>query len=141
MPDIHHSFVVKAAPSKVFEAMTSVKGLGSWWPLSSKGEPKLNEVYTFYFGPEYDWRGQVIHVIPDKELTWKMTQCSDDWVGTEVGFILTSENSDTRIRFFHKGWQEVSDHFEISSFCWAMLLSGMKNYVEKGIVIPHAERN
>src|SRR5579872_3365042 len=100
MPDIHHSLFVNASPAKIFDAMTSVNGLDSWCTLKSQGKPLLNETYIFYFGSQFDWRSQVIHVVANKELTWKMTEAMEDWLGTEVGFTLTAENSGTHVRFF-----------------------------------------
>lgn len=141
MPDIHHKFHVNASPHQVFETFTRSEGLNSWWTLQSSGEPLKGNVYNFYFGPAYDWLAAVIHVIPDQELTWRMTRAMDDWMETEVGFRLTLEGSGTAIWFFHTGWKELSDHYSISNFCWGQLLNGMKNYLEKGTVIPFPERN
>lgn len=43
------------------------------------------------------------------------------------------------MRFSHTGWAEESEHFRISSYCWAVLLRLLKVYVERGKVMPHAE--
>lgn len=141
MPDILHQFRINAIPGRVFEAFCSSRGLNNWWTLKSAGEPRLNQLYTFYFGPEYDWRAEVIHLIPGKEITWKMKQAMDDWMGTEVGIRLTEDKDGTIVDFFHKGWREPSDHFRISNFCWGYLLKGLKDYVEHGTVIPFEKRN
>lgn len=84
MPDIHHKFHVNASPHQVFETFTRSEGLNSWWTLQSSGEPLKGNIYNFYFGPAYDWLAEVIHVIPDQELTWRMTRAMDDWMETEV---------------------------------------------------------
>jgi uncharacterized protein YndB with AHSA1/START domain len=140
MPDILHQFRVQAAPEKVFEAFCSSKGLNDWWPAKSSGVPEKGHVYTLWFGPEYDWRAEVIHVVPGKEITWKMTQAMDDWVGTLVGVRLAAEGNGTKVDFFHQGWREPNDHYRISCFCWGSLLSGLKNYVEAGVVVPFEQR-
>jgi len=141
MPDILQVFPVSAAPEKIFEVFTSPSELDNWWPLSSKGNPEKNNEYTFYFGPEYDWRARVIDIIPNKSMTWQMTQATDEWMGTEIGFALDSKSEFTQVTFFHKGWREASEHFGITTFCWGQLLNGLKNYVEKGIIVPHHLRN
>ena len=97
-------------------------------------------LHSFWFGPEYDWRAEVVHVIPGKELTWKMTQASENWMNTSVGFSLTPENNGTKVVFSHKGWASPNEHFAITTFCWGSLLMGLKNYVEKGVVVPFGER-
>lgn len=141
MPDIHHIFPVKATPQRVFEGFCLPANLDNWWPLRSAGTPKLDDVYTFYFGPEYDWRAKVTHLVPGQALTWTMTQAMPDWIGTQVGFTLKEINGVTQVSFFHKGWAEASEHFGITTFCWGYLLNGLKNYLEHGVVIPHHLRN
>lgn len=76
----------------------------------------MGEVYTLFFGPEYDWRAKVVHVLPGKEITWKMIEAMDDWMGTEVGVTLMEENGITTVDFFHTGWREPNAHFRISTF-------------------------
>lgn len=140
MADILHQFRIEAPAEKVFEAFCSARGLNDWWTARASGEPKVDEVYTFWFGPEYDWRAKVTHVVPAKEITWTMTQAMDDWVGTRVGVRLSQTGTSTLVDFFHEGWRETNDHFRISSFCWGTLLTGLKNYVEMGVVVPFEKR-
>ena len=141
MADILHIFPIKSNPEKIFDAFCTPKDLDNWWPLKSSGKPTEGNIYTFYFDPEHDWRAKVIHVDKNKSLTWLMTQAMDDWMGTEVGFVLENKTDHTQVTFFHKNWKEASEHFGIATFCWGQLLNGLKNYVEKGIIIPHSERN
>lgn len=141
MPDILHKFKIQAPIQRVFDAFCTADGLNAWWTLTANGEPQVGEPYTFFFGPDHDWRAEVTHVIPGKELTWRMTSAMNDWIGTEVGFTLTSEDQGTCVLFFHKGWKEASNHFAITNFCWGQLLNGLKRYVEEGIIIPFNLRN
>lgn len=141
MFDIYHNFIVKSTPQKVFDTFCNPLGLDSWWTLRSAGKPVLGNVYTFYFGPEHDWRAEVIHVIPGMELTWKMKTAMNDWIPTTVGFKLTPLDNYTSVAFFHKGWQEANEHFGITTFCWGQLLAGLKKYVEDGSIIPFEKRN
>jgi uncharacterized protein YndB with AHSA1/START domain len=141
MADIFHQFNIQAPADPVFDAFCSSRGLDNWWPLKSSGQPKTGEVYTLFFGPEYDWRAKVIHVVTGKEITWKMIEAMEDWMGTEVGVKLTEEKGVTTVDFFHSGWREPNTHFRISTFCWGTLLNGLKQYVEKGTVVPFEQRN
>ena len=140
MADIFHQFRIDASPQKVFDAFCTAKALNDWWTARASGEPRLQEVYTLWFGPEYDWRAEVVHVIPGMEITWKMTQAMEDWMETRVGIRLKLNDKSTIVDFFHEGWREPNDHYRISSFCWGTLLTGLKNYVEKGIVVPFEKR-
>jgi uncharacterized protein YndB with AHSA1/START domain len=141
MPDILHKFQIAAPPAKVFDAFCSPEGLNSWWTLRCNGRPEKGELYNFYFAPEYDWFAEVIHVIPGKELTWKMTGAMEDWMETQVGFQLAPDEKGTAVLFFHSDWKEPSDHFAITNYCWGQLLNGLKQYVENGKIIPFEQRN
>lgn len=139
--DIHHNFYIKGPIEKVFDAFTTPEGLNSWWTLQSAGKPVHGNEYTFYFGPEYDWRAVVIEVIPQKSLTWKMTTAMTDWMPTTFGFILSPGKDGTKVSFFHKGWLEANEHFGITTYCWGQLLAGLKRYIEAGTIIPFEDRN
>ncbi len=110
MFDIHHNFVVKTPTRKVFEAFTTPQDLDSWWTLQSSGTPENGNVYIFYFGPEYDWRAEVVHVVSGKELTWKMIETMDDWKNTRVGISLKEIEGNTHkfIFFMWGGLRPVS---------------------------------
>jgi uncharacterized protein YndB with AHSA1/START domain len=141
MPNILHQFQVHAKPEKVFDAFTTRAGLDAWWTLESDGQPELNSTYRFFFGPPYDWRAVVVHLVPGWELTWKVTQAMDDWMPTHFGFRLRQSASQTIVDFFHNDWAEANDHFAITNFCWGQLLQGLKCFVEHGTIIPFEKRN
>ena len=141
MPDIHHSFIIKAPIQKVFDGFCLPEHLNNWWPKRSSGNPLQNEKYNFYFGDDYNWYAEVIEVVPGKSLTWDMQDVMDDWKGTRVGFELREEKEGTKVRFFHTRWKEASDHFAITNFCWGQLLQGLKDFLETGKVLPFEKRN
>ena len=141
MAHILHQFRINAPAHEVFTAFCTSAGLSNWWTARSSGEPKPGALYTFWFGPEYDWRARVIHLVPGKEITWKMEQAMDDWMGTEVGIRLKEDQGRTLVDFFHTGWASPNDHYRISNYCWGTLLKGLKDYVELGTVVPFEKRN
>ena len=69
-----------------------------------------------------------------------MTHADPDWDNTVFGYEFVQKESSVLVQFSHIGWPKCNAHFRRSSFCWAMLLNGMKNYVEKGIIVPFEER-
>ena len=140
MPDIRHDFPINASPATVFEAVTSAKGLNSWWTQTCKGAPVQGSVYLLGFGPGYDWRAEVASCAPDKSIEWVMTEADQDWTGTRVSVQLESHEWGTLVRFAHEGWPQDNAHWRSSSFCWAMYLRLLKRYVELGEVEPYNVR-
>lgn len=137
---IHHDLEINESIDKVFQAITEPEHLINWWPLKCSGIPKENEKYNFFFASEYDWYGKVIKSEKNKSFHIKMTLSDSDWDSTSFGFDLEQKNDKVHVQFWHIGWPECNTHFRRSSFCWAMLLNGLKNYVENGKIVPFEKR-
>jgi len=132
---------IKAPIEKVFQAVSTPKQLINWWPLKCKGTPEIGGEYNFYFAPEYDWIGEVSKLDPNNNFYIKMTKSDADWNETTFGFDLKKDNNHTQLSISHLGWTKCNSEYKSSSFCWAMLLKGLKDYLEKGIIITFEERN
>jgi hypothetical protein len=79
--------------------------------------------------------------MPDAVFYVQMTRTDPDWERTSIGFDLLEETNGVRLSFSHAGWRECNSNFRVASFCWAMLLKGLKDYMEKGIILPFEERS
>ena len=101
---IYHDLIVKAPLNKVFDAITKPAHLVNWWPLKCAGNPKMGGEYNFYFSPEYDWYGQVVHFKSNRAFHIKMTRSDSDWNPTTFGFDLENANESVEIKFWYKGW-------------------------------------
>lgn len=138
---IYHDLEINAPIEKVFAAITEPGLLINWWPLRCTGSPELHAEYNFYFGPDYNWFGIVHKIEKNKSFHIKMTKSDLDWEPTIFGFEIEYYPKSVLLHFTHLGWIKRNSHFRIASFCWAMLLKGLKDYVEKGIVIPFENRS
>lgn len=134
---ITHDLVIDVPIAKIFEAITEPEHLINWWPLRCK---KTGDEYNFYFTPDYDWYGKAVKLVKNESFYIKMTESDEDWDFTTFGFDLERKEKSALVKFWHIGWPECNAHFRRSSFCWAMLLNGLKNYLEKGIIVPFEER-
>jgi uncharacterized protein YndB with AHSA1/START domain len=125
----------------VYKAISEPEHLEKWWPLKCFGIPQVGREYNFNFTDEYDWYAEVENCKIWEHIHYKMTKSDKDWDSTSFGFDLNETEAGVSVRFFHVNWPECNDEFRQSSYCWAMLLKGLKDYLEKGIVIPFEERN
>ncbi|MBX2827171.1 MAG: SRPBCC domain-containing protein [Flavobacteriaceae bacterium] len=137
---IFHDLVISGTPKQVFDSVYLPEHLNNWWTLKCKGAPILGTEYNLYFAPEYNWLAEVVAVIPNESFHLKMTRSSDDWSTTTFGFDLEQKDDGVLLKFSHLGWLHCNHEFRNSSFCWALLLNGLKQYVESGHVIPFEER-
>lgn len=138
---IYHNLLIKAPKQKVFDAVSIPEHLNNWWTLKSFGKPKLGEEYNLNFTDKYDWYCKVATCKPYDSFHLKMTKSDKDWNPTTFGFDLEERDNGTYLKFSHVNWPEENDHLKHSSFCWAMLLNGLKNYIEKGTIILFEERS
>lgn len=140
VPDILHDLPIQAPRARVFETITSPAGLDRWWTKRSSGVPSTGALYTLLFGEQHDWRARVARCEPPFAFELEITQAEPDWMGTRVGFELVEKGAATQLRFHHAGWSEASEHYRISSFCWAMYLRVLKRYLEQGETVPYDDR-
>ncbi|WP_242085357.1 SRPBCC family protein [Aestuariivivens sediminis] len=138
---IYHNLLIKTSPEVVFDAVSQPRHLDNWWTLKSSGTPQVDETYNLNFTDEYDWYCKVSQLELNTSIHFKMTQSDSDWNPTTFGFDLEEREEGTYLRFSHINWEDTNEHFKVASFCWAMLLNGLKNYLEKDLVVPFEERS
>ena len=141
MFDIFHTFTILSSPVKIFEGISTPKGLDSWWTLKSEGKPDPGSTYVLYFGPEYNWKAIVTKHTAGKEFELEMTEAEPQWIGSKIGFSLNKKSANTtEVSFYHKGWPEDSENYRVSNYCWAMYLRILKRYIEFGEQVPYEKR-
>tara|TARA_R110001583_G_C5662995_1_gene409833 strand:+ start:290 stop:718 length:429 start_codon:yes stop_codon:yes gene_type:complete len=138
---IYHNLIIATSIEKVFDAISQPEHLNNWWTLKCSGKPELGKEYNFNFTDAYDWYGKVSKCELNKVFYIKMTKSDADWNTTTFGFELEEINNTTLLKFSHENWLESNNHFKHTSFCWALLLNGLKNYLEKDVVVPFNDRN
>ncbi len=140
MPDIVHTFPVRGPASRVYDMFATPAGLDAWWTARAQGTPTLGTEYQLWFGPEYDWRARVTACEPAKLFELELTTAMHDWLGTRVRAELAEEDGVTTIRFSHAGWPSDTEHYRVSTFCWAMYLRHLRRHVESGITVDYERR-
>ncbi len=140
MAEILLDLPIRAAPERLFDALTTPTGLDQWWTLQSAGERRLGVEYRLYFGPDYDWRAKVVRYAPVAEFELEMTVSDRDWLGSRVGFRLEPRGELSWLRFHHLGWKEPNEHYRISCNCWAMYLRVLRRFLEYGESVPYQSR-
>ena len=137
---IYHQLRINAKIEDVFNAVSAPEHLINWWPLKCYGTAQKGAEYNFFFGEPYDWYGLVTECLPNKSFHITMSKSDPDWDGTTFGFDLIEMGDQTLVDFSHANWPMSNDHFKKSSFCWALLLNGLKDYVENDVIIPFEDR-
>lgn len=141
LQDFSLSLTVKASAK---ETMKKISQVGSWWAKNFNGHAvKLNDKFSVHFGDTYvDFR--ISEVIPDKKITWLVTDCNlhwikdkSEWNNTEVVWSLTEKDGKTKIDFVHKGLTPESECYESCEPGWTHhLKDSLLKLIENGKGLP-----
>jgi len=140
MADIFHSFIINAPIERVFDKISTPKGLDKWWCKKCSGKAKYGEVYDLNFGSDFNWSAKVTKFIENEKFELTMTNATEDWINSIIGFSLIYKNKTTVLNFYHKGWPNKNDHYRIFCYCWAMYLRILKRFLEYGEEVPYEKR-
>lgn len=140
MADLFHNLTIENDISDVYHAFSDPEELNKWWTKESSGKASEGEFYRMFFGVPHDWRFKVTIAQLPSRFEWQVVQADPDWKDTRLGVQLSEDDKGTSVAFYHTGWPEENEHFKHSNFCWALLLNGLKQYLEKGTITPFEER-
>lgn len=135
MTSIHHQIGTRVDIKKVYDAITSLKGLSSWWTKTT-GKTGPGEKLNFHFGvpdtDEHIIEMTIIELIPDKKVVWRCTAKEGEWKDTIISYDLIEKNEQVFINFAHSNWAEQSDLCSHCNTKWAVFLLSLKDYLETG---------
>jgi len=137
MPDILHRIGVKdATPEQVYDALTTVDGLAGWWTDETKGNGARGGILEFRFPPVGGFDMEVIEAQPAKQVSWRVVDGPEEWVGTTIDWNLSRSGDHTIVLFRHQGWREPVEFMHHCSTKWATFLLSLKSLVETGTGAP-----
>lgn len=137
MVNIIHRVGIKAPIEKVYEALSTIKGIAGWWTEHTSGtsEPGKTIVVRF-LTPDGEEKGsmqmEVKAMQPNKMVAWKFTDGPAEWIDTNATFDLHVEDDYTIVLFGHRNWREAVEFTSHCSMKWAIFLLSLKELVETG---------
>jgi uncharacterized protein YndB with AHSA1/START domain len=144
METIFHQVWIKADKEKIFEALTTQKGLSDWW--GNAGETKLETGFVIEFHHSTKIEMKITEFIPGKYLAWECISKIDspdnpgsEWFGTKISFRLQQKNGFINLNFRHSRWVSQSEFFGVCNYHWARHLSILKHLCETGISLLEPE--
>ena len=141
MAYIKHRVGIKASSEKVYEALSTTKGISNWWTKDTTGESEIGKTIIVRFrtldGDEVgSMHIEVQDLNPEKNIRWKFTDGPPEWIGTEVTFDLHQEGEYSIVLFSHIDWAEEVEFKSHCSMKWAIFLLSLKQLVETGTGKP-----
>ena len=109
MCDIIHRIGIKSPALQVYNALTSINGLASWWTEDTTGEEQVGGKIDFVFRKKTgDFLGKMVMEVVERnepeDVRWRCVEGPDEWVGTDITFQLSEQDNQTIVLFGHRNW-------------------------------------
>jgi uncharacterized protein YndB with AHSA1/START domain len=137
--DYQKTIRVKASPGVLFDALTSLAGLGAWWTRATGSGGTGGELRFLFDSPEQPC---VMHVDQATRPTSVQWTCIEyrvlpDWAGTHPAFAITPvDDGASELRFRHYGLTSELDCIEVCTRGWDHFLTSLRDYAETGRGTP-----
>ena len=134
-----HSVSIDADADKIYEALSTSKGLASFWTADSHAEPKAGSIAKFGFhGPMLEMKVDTLE--PRKKVVWSTQGGFPGWDGTTVTWdIKPATNGSHEVVFNHEGWPADLPPADLASvnYTWGRVVGRLKKYAETGKPAPY----
>ena len=133
MAEIRHRIGIAAPKRRVYEALSTVEGLSSWWS-TTEGDPDVDGKLKFFFGqPQPAAIMEVISLKSPEHVGWLCVGGIDEWIDTNISFDLSELPDETVLRFAQTNVADPMPEFmENCSTKWGVHLLGIKSLLEGG---------
>lgn len=122
------AITVDQTPSEIFKTILNVR---AWWSglfdESFDGtSKKVGDEFSFLAGGGVHYTKQkLVEIIPDKKVTWLVTDAKltfvetvDEWINTKISFDIVPEGSKTKVVFTHIGLIPEFECYDSCSAAW-----------------------
>jgi uncharacterized protein YndB with AHSA1/START domain len=134
-----HMVQIDADANKIYEALSTEKGLASFWTADTHAEPKVGSIAKFGFhGPVLEMT--IDELKPGKRVRWSTRGGFPEWKGTSVTWdIKPAKNGGHEVTFNHDGWPEELAPADLASvnYTWGRVVGRLKDYAESGKAVPY----
>src|SRR5438552_17504222 len=127
-----HQVNVKAAPAAIYDAVSTARGLASFWTSASQAEAKVGSIASFGFGGPTQ-RMRVDELKPGQRVKWTALADFPNWDGTTVTWdISPAENGETGVLFRHADWPASVSQDDLGSINYTsgLVVQRPKPYAE-----------
>jgi uncharacterized protein YndB with AHSA1/START domain len=134
-----HLVTIDAEADKIYDALSTTRGLASFWTADSHAEAKVGSTARFGFhGPVLEMK--VDELKPGKRVRWSTAGGFPEWKDTFVEWdIRPGKDGAHDVLFNHAGWPAELPAEELASvnYTWGRVVGRLKAYAESGKPDPY----
>ena len=147
MATIYHRLSINAPAAKVYKAISTADGIGTWWDKQTARQTERGMVLEHNPGPEHGVvKLRVVELVPNKRVEWECISThpksspASAWTGTHFIFEIAeggaasgsegNQQRTTTLDFRQVGYDEQSEFFGSNNFAWAQVMQNLRKVVE-----------
>ena len=133
MKTIHHVFEIASPREDVYAALTTSRGLASWWTTQVEAETAVGGIVDFTFGGDFNPDMRITELRPGETVRWRCVAGHEPWTDNDFSFELEPTTAGTRVRFWQQYARELSDDdYGVYNFNWGYYLESLRLVGETG---------
>jgi uncharacterized protein YndB with AHSA1/START domain len=133
--DILHAVEIEASPEDVYGAVSSQKGLASFWTSDCDAEATEGAVARFGFPQApVDQKMRIDALEPGRRVAWTAQGDFPHWESTTLAWEMEPSDNGTNLLFRHGGWGDGYPEQDWASvnWVWGQVVARLKGYAESG---------
>ena len=135
MPDILHTVEIATTPDRLYDALTTPRGLAGWWTPQVTAAPHVGAVNELHFGG-VTLAVRVDELVPGRRVVWSGVEVPPDWARMRVIFEIDPRDDAVELTFRQTGLPTAYEDFARFSYLWAQYLRSIKLLLETGTGEP-----
>jgi hypothetical protein len=135
VPDIRHAITIEASPDHIYPLIAVGTGFTKWWAADVRESDMGRVAELGFFNRATIYRLKLVRAVEPLESDW-LCETGKEWEGTRIRFLLTANNKQTLLRFWHAGWLHETDYFTSCNTTWGELMFRLKAAAEGKPAVP-----
>jgi uncharacterized protein YndB with AHSA1/START domain len=137
MKTIHHVVEIGVPREQVYDALTTAKGLASWWTTQVKADTSVGGIVDFTFEDGFHPDMRITELTPPSAVRWQCVGGAAEWADNRFDFELVPTDTGTRLRFWQHYAQELADDaYGTYNFNWGYYLESLRLTCQTGTGKP-----
>lgn len=135
--DIIHATTIATTPDRLYQALTTERGLAGWWTPDVTAEPRVGGVNEFRFGAVARLSWRVDELVPGRRVAWSSVDVPPEWTGTRLVFEIAPAGDRTDFRFTQTGLPDRYADYGCFAYLWGQYVRSLKLLLETGTGEPY----
>lgn len=128
MADILHRITIEATPPEIYDALTTIQGISSWWTDTCELSEEEGGQCKFWFDRKATcFTMTAKRLLPHQRVFWQCTDGPKEWIGTELWWEITpTSHRSCQVDFKHMNWASDEGMFPLCNSTWGGLMHKLK---------------